>query len=72
MTVTYTEGSICDNIHYASSVIYVLCSESEEGTIEDVSIGENYCYITLVVKAKAGCGTKVSGGIGAGGIILIM
>ena len=72
ITVTFTNGHMCQDNRKASAVIYILC-DTVEGVIEDAQIDENYCTLKATVKSIAGCPvSKAGGGLSAGSIILII
>lgn len=75
--VKYSKGDVCPDGRHRSSLIQVRCFETTSPYIYDASEDSDYCEVTFFIYAAAGCGTETkyvskSGGIGAGGIILIM
>ena len=73
VTVTYTGGATCPGKGSRSTHFLVKCLSAERGYVYDVSSDdENDCEINMYIYSKHGCGVAVSGGLGAGGIILIM
>lgn len=76
VNVTYTGGTTCDHGGKHSVHVLIKCSDGEETyAYKADSKTTDACEANIYVYSKQGCGTATkypSGGMGAGGIILIM
>lgn len=79
VAVKYSQGSMCPTGKYRTSTVQVRCNDDSSSYIYDASEDSaDACEVTFYVYSTAGCGKSAkytgggSGGIGAGGIILIM
>lgn len=71
VAVKYSGGDQCSGGPERSTTVKFTCSEADDpGYIYEYS--EDDCAYVILGYSAAACGKDVSGGIGAGGIILIM
>ena len=72
ISVSYSKGDTCGSSQYKFT-LHIICNEDYPSGFAYDADDDNPCSPEIYVYASAGCATVISsGGLGAGGIILIM